>query len=174
MAAAGAGFTLGTWLAIAGTAAAVTGAAVSAYAQYEQGVAQQQAARYNARVLQNQALVASYSAQVQRQQQENRLRRLQATQRTVSGASGVTTEGSPLAVMMDTATQGAYEQALTTYAGEGRSAGYTSGAGLAEFQGRQAATAGAVGAGGSLLTGAGSGVAAYQRGLYYSRRGGAE
>ena len=170
-------------LAIVGIAVTVAAAATSAYASYAQ--AEQQAAsqkatgKYNAQFAENQAqqarneaLNAKYAAEVQAKQREDRTRRVLASERVAAGASGITTEGSPLAVMMDQASQGAYEAALIRYGGETQQAGYLNQGNVfdsqaafsrfgSQFGADQAEQAGVYRAGTTLLSGAASATSQY-------------
>lgn len=150
-------------LAVVGLVVTIAAAAASAYAAYEQGQQQQAAAQYNAKLVRNQALQAQYAAEAQAKQREEHTRRLLASQRVAAGASGVTTEGSPLAVMMDSAAQGAYEAGLIRAGGQYQSDALFGEAGIQRFYGQQAAEAGTLRAGTTLLSGAGSATSAYAR-----------
>ena len=184
-------------IAVVGIAVTVAAAATSAYASYEsaqqQAAAQKATGKYNAQLAENQAqqarneaLNAKYAAEVQAKQREDHTRRVLASQRVAAGASGITTEGSPLAVMMDQASQGAYEAALIRYGGETQQAGYlnqgnvfdTQGAFArfsSDFSASAAEEAGAYRAGTTLLSGVGSAAsqyATYARSQPSSTRGG--
>jgi hypothetical protein len=145
-------------VAIIGAAVAIVSAGVGAYAASEQAASQRKAAEYNAKVSRNQALLAEYAADQRAKQARDRHRRVLAAQRVAVGASGITTEGSPLAVMMDTAAEAAYQENLIRYGGQQQSEGFLAEAGLQGFYGEQATRAGYLNVGRSLLTGA-SGVA---------------
>lgn len=142
---------------------AVAGAATTAVAQQQQAQQQQDVAKYNAKIATNQATATQYAADVQAKQRADRTRRLLASQRVAIGASGISTEGSPLAVMMDSAAQGAYEQGLIRYGGNRGAEALQGEAGLQRFYGDQASTAGDFRAGTTLLSGAGQGASAYAR-----------
>lgn len=142
-------------------AATVISTAVGVYSAYQQGQAQQKAAKYNAKVAENQAIAARNAAAVREQQHREQVRRLHATQRAVSGASGVTEEGSPLLVMADTLEQAELDAQRIRYGGEVSAAGFESQARLSRFQGQQAAQAGLIGAGSTLLSGAASAARVY-------------
>ncbi len=151
------------WVAVVGLVVAVAAAATSAYAQHEQAQQQQDAAKYNAKVATNQALQAQYAAEAQAKQREEQTRRRLATQRVAAGASGVTTEGSPLAVMMDSAAQGAYEAGLIRAGGQYQADALFGEAGIQRFYGDSAASAGALRSGTTLLSGAGNAAYGYAR-----------
>jgi hypothetical protein len=151
------------WVAVASLVVSIVAAASSAYVQSRQAQQQQDAAKYNAKVATNQAIQAGYAAEAQAKQREEQTRRRLASQRVAAGASGVTTEGSPLSVMMDSAAQGAYEAGLIRAGGAYQSAALFGEAGIDRYYGDQAATAGAYRTGTTLLSGAGSALGAYGR-----------
>lgn len=142
-------------------AATVISTAVGVYSAYSQGQAQQKAAKYNAKVAQNQAEMARNAAAVREQQHRENVRRLSATQRANAGMSGVTTEGSPLLVMADTLEQAELDAQRIRYGGEVSATGFESQARLSRFQGDQASRAGMIGAGSTLLSGAASAARVY-------------
>jgi hypothetical protein len=156
-------------------AAAVAGAGVAAYGQYQQGQTANKVAQYNAELANRNAQIADQNAEAVRfagtakeEQSRDEVRQVLARQRALVGASGVTTEGSPLLVMMESARQGELDALRIRYATdieeqqrllEGqqqRSQAFLQGA-----QGRAAQSAGTLAAGGSILTGIGSGVSSY-------------
>jgi hypothetical protein len=143
---------------IIGAVVAVVAAGVGAYAAHEQAQAQKEATDYNAKVARNQALLAQYAADQRAKQAADRHRRLLSAQRVAAGVSGITTEGSPLAVMMDTAAEAAYQENLIRYGGQQQSEGFLAEASLQGFYGQQALKTGQINVGRSLLSGA-SGVA---------------
>lgn len=147
--------------AIVGAAVAVVGAGVSAYAASEQAAAQKKATQFNEKQARNQMLLASYAADQRAKQAADRHRRVMAAQRVATGASGITTEGSPLVVMMDTAAEAAYQEGLIRYGGQQQTEGYLAEARLQGFYGDQATKAGYFNAGRSLLSGASAVAGAY-------------
>lgn len=150
------GFTFAEAAAVAGTAASAAGTAVSVYAAAAQGQRAREADRYNAKVAQSQAAAAQQSAAVQEAAIRERNQRVQASARAALGESGITTEGSPLLVLMDNARQAELEARLTRAEGDRAAAGYQSQSRLLNYYGGQAASAGYLQAGTTLLTGAGS------------------
>ena len=115
---------------------------------------QQKAAKYNAKVAENQATAARNAAAIREQQHREQVRRLAAGQRAGYGGAGVTGEGSPLLVMADTLEQAELDAQRIRYGGEVSATGLQSQARLQRFQGDQYARAGALGAGTTLLSGA--------------------
>lgn len=158
-------------VAIVGLVATVVSTAVGVYASYQQGQAQQKAAKVNAKVAENQATAARNAAMVREQQHKEQIRRLAGTQRAVAGASGIALEGSPLLVMADTLEQAELDAQRIHYGGDVSAMGFESQARLSRWQGAQAAHAGAVGAGATLLSGAAK-AASYGGGATTSGGGG--
>jgi len=142
---------------------AAVAAAGTAYSIYASGQAQEAAAEYGADVAENQAQASRNAAAVDEDIAREKSRRIQAAARAAYGASGVTQdEGSPLLVMMDTAAQSELEVQRIRYGGELATGGYISEATRQRHYGQQAAQAGAIGAGISLLSsGASIGSRAY-------------
>src|SRR3990167_4052491 len=119
---------------IAGAIAALV-TIVSAYAAYQSGQQQAKALDYQAKVARNQATAAQQAAQVAAENARERNRRVLASQRARIGASGVIgSEGRSLPVQLESAEQ----------------------AGLGGCEGGASRRAGPLGAGASLLQGAGT------------------
>ena|SRR3989338_7296189 len=117
---------------IAGAIAAL-GTIVSAYAAYQSGQQQAKALDYQAKVARNQATAAQQAAQVAAENARERNRRVLASQRARIGASGVIgSEGSSLLVQLESAER------------------------LRRFEAGASRRAGTLGAGASLLQGAGT------------------
>ena len=136
---------------------ALIGVAVSTYAAYEQAQTQEKFQKYNAKVAENQAAGERMRARVAADQQREAHRRLIANQRATYGVSGVdVASGSPLLVIADSAKQAELDAQIILAGGEARGIGFETQAGLSRFQGRQAATAGYVNAGSTLLSGVAS------------------
>jgi hypothetical protein len=141
---------------------ALAGTAISAYGVYESGQKQQAVGKYNAKAQENEAIQARYAADIREQQQREQLARLRGKQAAIIGASGVDPgAGSPLLVMVDTARQGELDIGYQRYVTEAQARGYETAAGLTRFKGDQAARAGAISAGGTLLSGAASAGSSY-------------
>jgi len=140
--------------AAAGFALAAIGTAVSAYGQYAQGQSQKKWAAYNAEVAERDAetatKVAGYEANLQRKQTEELLGR----QRASYGKAGVTTEGSPLLLMAETAAEGEMEASMIEWGGKTKAQRFRSEAALSRMKGGMFQRAGYYGAGSTLLTGA--------------------
>lgn len=149
--------------AIAAVVATVVAAAVSAYGAYEAGQQQQQEAQYRSKVAKNQAEQAKEAASVAEQNRREDDRRIMATQRAAIGGAGLSTEGTPLFVLLDTAEQSQLDALRIRYGGASTAAGLTDEAKHLIYQGDQYAKAGYIGAGTTLLTGASSATGAYAR-----------
>ena len=145
-------------------ASAVATAAASAYAQYQAGQSQANVLKYQATLAANQATAARQAAEVREKQDRERTDRIRATARARAAASGViSTEGSPLMVMLENARQAEYEAQLIRYGGEVQSQFATSEARLRMFQGAEARRTGAIGAGTTLLAGVSNAGGAYYK-----------
>src|SRR3990167_7885773 len=97
---------------------ALLSAAVTAYSSYAQGQAASQAARYNARVAEQQAESARQAAAADAETRRRQLDRVLGTQRARYGASGVIpSEGSPLLVMMESEEEAALDVARVRHGG---------------------------------------------------------
>lgn len=141
--------------------AVAAGAGVAAYGQHQAGKAEEKAQKYNAKVQQAQAESERKAGAYQARQIEEEGRRVQARQRLLYGASGITAEGSPLLLLEDTALQIQQDKQMAIYNAGRRGQFYEYGAGLSLMRGRQSKTAGKIGAFGSLLGGVGQSAATY-------------
>jgi hypothetical protein len=153
-------------LALAATA--VSGV-VAAGGAVMQGQAQAKQAKYQSAVERNNATIAGWQAtdaqqrgQIEEQRQRLATARLKGAQRAGMAANGIEIDsGSPLDVLMDTAQLGELD-ALTIRANAEREAygfrsqqgNLTAQAGLTQMAGRNAVTAGYIGAGSTLLSSA--------------------
>lgn len=148
---------------IAAVVATVVAAAVSAYGAYEAGQQAEAQAKYQSKIARNQAQAAKNAAEVAEQNRRERDRRIMAEQRALVGGSGLSTEGAPLLVMLDSAKEAELDAIRLRYGGSLQSGGFLDQAKLFQFQGRQAAQAGTTQAGTTLITGATSAVGTYGR-----------
>lgn len=146
----------------------IAAVSMQGYSMYQQGKsaaakAKQDAAwhAYNAKVSEREAAAERQAADFQARQHARQAKQLKARQRAIIGASGVTTEGSPLLVMEDTAAQLALENANIRTTGARRVQSYK-GQSILDFSMARASSksasgykkAGALQAGGTLLGGA--------------------
>lgn len=146
---------------IAGAIAAVASTAISIPAAVQQGKSQEAMYNYQAKVNQENAKIAQENANVQRQQgiEEARLQRIKAastigSQKTAMAANGVdVTQGTAVDVIADTAAIGELDALQTQYNYEMKARGYEAQAGnfqnqanLDVISGKNAYTAGKIGA----------------------------
>lgn len=136
---------------IVGAVTAAIAAAGTAYGYHQQGVQQEKAYRYNAQIAEQQAEQARGAAKIRAEQQAEQDRRLQSAAVAGYGGSGVTLEGSPLLVLMESARQAEIDQARIAYGGEISAAGYENQRRLQGVYGQNAGAAGSTNAGISLL-----------------------
>jgi hypothetical protein len=167
-----------TVLIAAAAAATMAGAGIGAYGQYQAGKAQQAMANYNAKVqqqtaeynnklAQNAAIAEEQAQSVRSQQMRDDKRRMLSSQRAGFAKTGAAMEGTPLTVLAEQAGMMEHDILLAkhesdvrarTYRQEGAMGLWTgrSQAAMSRFEGSQAAKAGRIGAGATLLSGAGS------------------
>lgn len=126
---------------------------MGAYAAISGGQAAKKAADYNAAVYEQQANLSQAAAESEAADRRRRARYLLGTQLAATGASNLQLEGSPLLAMVDSGVQEDLEARRIRYKGYLQSVGYGSQAALSRYEGRQAAAAGYIGAGTSLLRG---------------------
>ena len=147
------------------------GAAVSAYGAHEQGVAESNAAAYQAQVARNNQVVANENAQLALQtgQQQEAAKREQtaqmiSTQRAMVAGSGIDpNSGSSKRIQGDTAGLGALDASViannaarTAYGYQTQGVDYAAQAGLLQSESSSAASAGELSAFGSIVGGASS------------------
>jgi hypothetical protein len=157
------------WVAYASLAAAAAGAAVSAVGAHQQGVAAQQQAAYQAAVARNNQVLAEQAAndatakgRVLEQQKRQQVAQQEGMVRAVAGASGFDeNSGSPLRIQESVAQVGEEDAqiirnnaAREAYGYRTQGMNYAAQAGLDEAEGRNAATAGNLGAFSSIIGGA--------------------
>jgi len=151
-------------LAIAGIVTAVAGAGVSAYGQYQAGQAQKAMGDYNAKLARNEAIAKEQATAAETQRMRTQKERALASQRAAYAKTGaMTTTGTPLLAMAEQA--GLMELDILNMQRTGAmSAGASrSEAAMSKYQGSQAAKAGTIGAGSTLLQGASGATSMYMR-----------
>ena len=151
-----------------GTSAYIASTGFSAYASYREGLAQQEQAKaqeylslYNARVAEQNARMTEARTNFEQIRQQRRGGQVMGRLRARLGASGaVMSEGAPLALMIDQASELALENALIgfegrTQAGRWRSQGRLSRVQATIFRekGKNAMDAAYMNVGSTLLTG---------------------
>ena len=127
--------------------------AIGAIGDLFSGYQQNEMAKYNARVLQNQAIASEQKAQFDMTREREATQRLLSTQRARYAAAGVTfTGGSPLQVMEKTAEQGELDAQAIRYGGALQAAGYQAKARMARWEGKVAQVSSYFKAGQSILS----------------------
>jgi len=157
-------FSLGATLSTLGTVAAVGGAAMAAQQNIANLEYQTSMANYNATVAENNALASEFAAQHEAEVFKDRFRRLRASLGPKYALAGVViNRDTPLAVDIAMAEQGALEEFAILYSGKVRSGAARQAAIGQKYAAvnyasmvRPTATAGALGAGTSLLSGLGA------------------
>lgn len=143
----------------------VVGAAVAAYGAYQQGQAQKKAANFNAKVAEQNATISRKDAAMQQQQHDRETYlRMGALKANAAASGGSAGQGSALDVLGDVAGQSALERQMIGYRGEMAARGYGNTASLEKFSGKEAAKAGTISAGATLLQGIGSAAGAMPAG----------
>lgn len=141
---------------MASVASTLIGAGVSAYSQYKQGKAQKQMANYNAAMAEREANIEAQVSGENAIRQREMNRRQLASLRGKMAASGVSmTGGSSLDVYAQSVSE--YETQVLDIFREGqlKQDRLTNQAALSRYEGKQAYSAGKIGAIGSLIGGAG-------------------
>tara|TARA_B100000029_G_scaffold301139_1_gene294017 strand:+ start:51 stop:518 length:468 start_codon:yes stop_codon:yes gene_type:complete len=129
------------------------GTVVSAYSAYQQGKMQRDLNEYNAKIAENNKILADRQYAIDYRENEKRYRRLLAKQRVGYAKAGVTMEGSVIDVIEDSAIANSWEIKKMEYNRDVRKAGYTASAAKSRFVGQSAYWAGKMNAAGTLLTG---------------------
>lgn len=147
------------WMAIVGVAMAAASAVTGAIGSIQKGNQAAAADKFNEMALLQKAETDKSVAAAQAGQQQLQTRGMVAAEQAAYGAAGVTTAGSPLLVMADTARQGSLKAALTQWQGQTQANTDTNQAALYSMQANQARSSATLGAGMTLLTGASSAAA---------------
>jgi hypothetical protein len=147
------GLDAAAYIAIAGTALAAVGTAVSVAGAMSAADAQAQAANYNAMVARNAATAAQQQAQQTAEIQQRQAKQQLGAISVGYGASGVTSEGSPLDVLASSASNSELDRQNIIYHGNLQAAGYGDEASLDAARVGSAQTAGMTSAAGLLLSG---------------------
>lgn len=154
---------LPAWLGTAATVAGSLASVASAAGSLSQGRSQAAIHGYNANVSRQPAAAVQRQTDYAVQQNRAQADRLAGRQRVLIAKSGVDLDGSPLQVMEDTASQVQRDALAIRYAGDVRSAQAESQAALDGMQADSSLTAGYMGAGASVLSGASQLGRAYTR-----------
>ena len=146
-----------TALLVASAAVSAVGAGVSAYGQYQAGQSQKAMANYNAKLAENEAIAKQQQTVAETERMRAQKKRMMSAQRATAGKTGaMISGGTPLLVMAEEA--GLMELDILNMRRTGK---MEAGASIAEskmskWEGKQAARAGMISAGGTLLSGAGN------------------
>ena len=130
------------------------GAATSAVGSIAAGVSQNNVAKYNAQVAENNATAERQRAAYEAGMIRDNVRRAIGSQRAVGASSGLDiSQGTPVAVLGDTAKAGELDVLARLYSGEAAATAYQNDAARFRAEGSAAKTAGFIGAGTSVLSG---------------------
>lgn len=141
---------------MAAAAAVVGGGMLSAYGQMQMGAAGKQAAEYNARIAEQNAVLARQQAAEDERKFRSAMRTHIGDQRAAIGASGIQLEGSPMEVLQDTAARAEEDALNIRRQGDLKAYGFQSEAALQRYQGEAGMTGAMFGAAGTLLSAAGN------------------
>ena len=145
---------------IAAMAVMAAGKIYEGMAANAQGKSEQNMANYNAALSEREANMTEQKTAYQQKLQAEEASRRQSTMRAGLGASGVvSTEGSPLLIQAEQASQDEFQNLLVGYQGQQEATALRSGATLNRMEGKVARqkgkaglTAGFIGAGSSLMS----------------------
>lgn len=151
-------------MAYVAVALTVVSAAVSATAAIQQGQAQKNAAEYNAKVQEQAAHDALQRGSDEAAANQDRTRRLIATQRAGFGASGLDiSSGSPLDILTETAGLGKLDSLRLINNAQREGQGLMAQSEITKYQGDQAQTAGYMNAAATILGSASNGYFGYKK-----------
>ncbi len=136
-----------------GTALFAGGTALSAVSQVQAGNAQQAAAEFQARQLEQQATAERAAASVEAGERRQETMLLMSRARAVGAASG---GGIDFFGLGDLAEEGARRERMAVWQGEERAKGRSAQAAASRFEGQQMARAGRIGAFSTALSGGAS------------------
>lgn len=147
-------------------AATALGTGMSMYGMYQQGQAQKAMYDYQAKMGKVQAEQELSAGREAERAQRRKTASLIGAQRAAMGGSGIDVNtGSLLEAQVDTARMGEMDALTLRYNAKNRAWAARAGVSMSRAAGRNAATAGTIGAASSLLTGAGKVADQYYR--YY-------
>jgi len=159
---------VGAWLtahyaaiAVAGTAASLAGTAVSAWSSIQAGRERESAAKYNAQMEFVQGVKERAARQLQERRHREATQRLLSRQKSLYLKAGVTMEGTPLDVIGQTAAEAEIDALMIRETGQAAYLERLGRMGMFREMGAGYRRAGYWRAGTTLLTGAGSAMAAY-------------
>ena len=144
---------------------AIAAAAASAYASYEGGRQQKKAADFNAKTQEGNARLARQAAEAKAEQYREAGERRMASIRQQYAKAGVEPDaGTPLTVLMDSASELAKDELRIRSGGENQAWNFLSESELQRSSGKSAMQGGYIGAGASLLGGAARAYGTYSAG----------
>ncbi len=142
---------------------AAIGTSVSAYGQYEQGQTAKKAGAANANAQRISAISAENAGAQQAADKKMEARKVAAAGVAAAGAGGIDPNtGTPLTLTAQTEQFGELDSLRIINNAQRSAWGYQTQAGIDEFQGSKGATAGMIGAGSSVLSGASSAYFGYK------------
>lgn len=140
-----------TWTA---TTWAMIGAGVSAVSAISSASQQKSAAEYNAKVAENQAIATRQQAEANAQMQERQSRLKIGKMQSTYAASGITSEGSPMEILEQSAREAELDRMNILWRGETGATGLENTATLDKYKAGNAMTSGYLSAAGSIFSGA--------------------
>ena len=128
-------------------------AAVGVVSSLSQAQQQKSAAKYNEKLAENQAVGARQEAAAAADRQQRQSAKTIGTMQASYAASGVSTEGSPLEVLEESARNAELDRLTILWNGESRAQGYQNTAELERSRGKNAMASGYLSAAGSAMKG---------------------
>ena len=134
----------------------VAGSLVGAYSQYQASESQKAMANYSAKIANNEAIAQEQATTAETERMRSQNKKMRSAQRAASAKSGaVISEGTSLLVMAEEAGLMELDIMNMQRTGAMKAEASRSEAALYKIQGKQASRAGKIGAGTTLLSGAG-------------------
>lgn len=148
--------------AIIAAVVAAAGAATSAVGTYASGQVRKQSEKYNAQVAQNNARLAQEQAAADAQRIREKGRRIMGAQRAALASAGVDPDaGSAVDIGYDSSVQNELDALTALYKGNVAASGSIAQSQLDTYAAKAAGIGGALGAGGTLLSGAAGTISTY-------------
>ena len=132
---------------------AITMAVIGAVSAVSQAQQQKSAAKYNQKVAENQAVSARQEAAANADMQRRKSAKTIGSMQAAYGASGVTSEGSPLEVLEESARNAELDRLSILWSGETRAMGHQATANLEGSRASNAMASGLLSAAGSAVKG---------------------
>lgn len=140
-------------MAAAASIFSIISTAMSVVSSISQASQQKQAAKYNQKVAENQAIASRQEAAANADMQRRRAAKQIGSMQASYAASGVSTEGSPLEVLEESARNAELDRLSILWGGETRAQGYESTAALEKARGKNAMASGLLSSAGSAFKG---------------------